>query len=97
METVPGLVNAKNIRNKLSKQLRIDLNKRELVHLSNEIVDPNETTEDQIQSFAEAINCDKPCEVEIRKLGQYVARITLKGGYVVPLKFAVLKAPHSPK
>lgn len=34
---------------------------------------------------------DVPCTNQIKTLGQYVARISLKGGFSIPLKFEVIK------
>ena len=31
------------------------------------------------------------CSAQVKQLGDYVAKITLKGGFVIPLKFSVLR------
>ena len=33
----------------------------------------------------------KDCDTEVKVVGDYVAKITLRGGFVVPLKFHVLR------
>ena len=33
----------------------------------------------------------KDCDAKVKQLGDYVAKITLRGGYVVPLKFSVVR------
>ncbi len=89
----PGLVNAKNVRDKLSKQLLIDLNRKEKVHLRLEPL-PDDIQYEELDELLEELgDVDTPCEVAIRSLGDYVARISLKGPHYVPLKFTVLKKP----
>lgn len=36
-------------------------------------------------------NSVEECTVKIKQLGEYIARITLSGGYMVPLRFTVEK------
>lgn len=89
----PGLVDAKAVRRKLSKQLNIDLEEHEKVHVLKEPVNHAElTTERQVepilQQFGEA---DVRCTTQIKHLGEYIARISLRGGYSIPLKLEVLK------
>ena len=101
------MVNAQAVRRKLSKQLRIDLDPWEKVHIytgssgeSNNNQAPDVSNEEFLtnsealqkvleESMTEDI--DTPCKVEIRELGTYLARISLRGGYKVPLKFEVVK------
>lgn len=79
-----GVVDARQVRKKLSKQLLIDLEPHENIHLSGSpsVELPDDTT------FG---NFDEPCKTEIRQLGDYWARISLKGGYSIPFRFQVLK------
>ena len=89
----PGLVNAKNIRDKLSKQLLIDLHRKEKVHLRLKALPDDIKYEELDDLFEDLGDPDTPCDVAIRSLGDYVARITLKGPHYIPLKFTVLKKP----
>ena len=131
----PGHVNAMNLREKLSMQLKIDLEEHEKIHIRNEPVvgleekgeaelmklldelmdggggkegpaktvvivpgggTPN-VAEDQSSGVGEVDGVDtgedgaKDCDVKVKHLGDYVAKITLRGGYVVPLKFTVVR------
>lgn len=85
----PGMVDVKALRTKLSKQLKIDLEKHESIHIRDEIVDMEQMNEAKLLEYAEAMDNSEPCTVEIRRLGNFVARISLAGGYAVPLKFVV--------
>lgn len=90
--THPGMVDAKTIRQKLSKQLKIDLEDHEKVHLYNEPVNHPDLTENTIKDiFSRLGDPSEPCQTQVRQLGDYVARISLRGGYQVPLKVQVLK------
>ena len=88
----PGLVNASNIREKLGKQLKIDLDENESVHIISETpmihVDLDENKE---QALVEEFETEGDCNKEVRRLGEYLAKISLAGGYAVPLKFQVLQ------
>ena len=77
------------LRRKLSKQLKIDLEKHETIHIRDEIVEPEDATEEKLLEVVEAMDVSEPCKVQIRRLGNFVARISLAGGYAVPLKFSV--------
>ena len=109
----PGHVNASNLKDKLSKQLLIDLEDHELIHIRSEPVpgledledseiadlllkDEAATTEgdDVVQAKSEGDGDDEAsqveeCNVEIKQLGEYLAKITLAGGFTVPLKVKV--------
>jgi hypothetical protein len=134
----PGHVNAMNLREKLSRQLKIDLEEHEKIHIRNEPVVGLEEkgeaelmklldelidggggkeglaargaagaveaggegtfdAEDQSTGGGEVEGVDmgedeaKDCDVKVKQLGDYVAKITLRGGYVVPLKFTVVR------
>lgn len=120
----PGHVTAKNLRDKLSKQLKIDLEPHETIRISEETVigvddleekdlmallskmydgDSARATVENVQEGngeAEASRGNgelkgdastEECTVKIKQLGEYIARITLSGGYTVPLRFSVEK------
>lgn len=128
----PGHVSAENLREKLSKQLKIDLEENETIHIRNEptvgldekneaelmqllremdedYVPVKEDDDDDVETGEEgdateelAAAADesgdnedggdvKECDVKVKQLGDYVAKITLAGGYVIPLKFSVLR------
>jgi hypothetical protein len=91
----PGFVDAKAVRDKLSVQLKIDLQRHEKVHLHKEEVNLDEMTDAQLDEFVSKPEIfgdrDVPCTIQIKTLGQYVARISLKGGFSIPLKFEVVK------
>lgn len=88
----PSMVDAKAVRAKLSKQLGIDLidNENEHVHLRAEPIGQKATEQDVYSMLAEFEDVDKPCDVQIRQLGEYLARISLRGGYSIPLRVQVL-------
>ena len=121
----PGHVNAQNLRDKLSKHLKIDLEEHETIRIRNEPIvgldsktgsellelieeidaptvvkketsdegdaesvdNAEEATEEEMASTAKPIAMD--CDTKMKQLGDYVAKITLAGEYVVPLKFTV--------
>ena len=136
----PGHVSAGNIREKLSMQLKIDLEEHESIRIRNEPVagldemdekermqlimsmdgvigattagvelddevkgeeDKEEASaeeEDTTAAVVEAAAADddsastdeaKDCDTKVKQLGDYLAKITLAGGYVVPLHFRV--------
>jgi hypothetical protein len=81
------------IRKKISKQLRIDLEPHEKVHLYPEQVIHSELTESSLQEIVDTKmgDAETPCTTVVKELGEYVARVSLRGGYMVPLKVEVLK------
>lgn len=91
----PGVVDAKAVRRKLSKQLKIDLEMHEKVHVLKEAVNHSDlVSERQLEPFMLQFGDDTrdaPCAVQIKHLGEYIARISLQGGYSIPLKIEVLK------
>jgi ribosomal protein L9 len=94
--TLPGMVDAKAVRRKLSRQLKIDLEPHERIHLVPEPVESlSDLPDDEIEAIMKEklgeVPGDQPCTVQIRQLGDFLARITLSGGYTVPLKFEVVK------
>ena len=121
LRTRPGVVEARNIRQKLSIQLKIDLEPHEHVHLREQpLVDEkmasapiyhdnddddkegdDDVEKEPVYSFvssneelielARKMDRDTKCQVKVNQLGDYLASITLDGGYVVPLKVRVVK------
>lgn len=88
----PGVVNASNLREKLGKQLKIDLAPTDKLHIfSDTPLMHSELDESKQQSMIDAFSPDVECSVEIKKLGEYLAKISLPGGYAVPLKFQVIQ------
>jgi ribosomal protein L9 len=92
----PGMVDAKAARKKLSKQLKIDLESHERIHLIPEPVESiSDLSDEEIESFVAEklahVAKDRPCSAQIRQLGDFVARISLSGGYTVPLRIEILK------
>ena len=87
------MVDAKAVRKKLSKQLRIDLEAHEKVHLQAEPVVHAELTEEGTEELLRSGFGDvsQSCTTQVRELGDYLARISLKGDFVVPLKVEVVK------
>ena len=87
------MVDAKAIRQKLSKQLRIDLEPHEKVHLLAEPVVHAELTEKATEDILQEQfgEVSQPCQTQVRQLGEFLARIALKGGFMVPLKVEVVK------
>jgi hypothetical protein len=97
----PGMVTADNLREKLSRQLKIDLDDDEPIHIvdfgisdsSQQPLVLAELNDHKIQSMVDEYQPSKdgPCSIKIRRLGDYLAKISLKGGYSVPLRFVVLR------
>ena len=86
------MVDAKAVRDKLSKQLLIDL-EDETVHVqpTSLLVGYDNLEEDEQQRALDDIPTDEPCQTQIRELGEFLAKITLAGGHTVPLRINVLK------
>jgi hypothetical protein len=88
----PGMVDSSAVRKKLSKQLKIDLESFERVHLYKEPVSYGDYNEKATEELMGTLgDSEVKCEVQIKKVGDYIARITLRGGYSVPLRFEVTK------
>eukprot|EP00980_Cylindrotheca_fusiformis_P006358 scaffold1356_cov123-Cylindrotheca_fusiformis.AAC.39 len=88
----PGVVNAENLREKLGKQLKIDLEPSEKLHIySDTPLLHSELDENKQQTLVDSFTTDGECDIEIKRLGEYLAKISLPGGYSVPLKFQVLQ------
>jgi len=92
----PGKVDHINVRSKLSKQLKIDLEEHEKVQIHPEPI-PHSTLEeskeamenylDKMKKLEEGENCD----VQLKTLGEYLVKIHLSGDYTVGLRLNVLK------
>jgi hypothetical protein len=88
----PGKVNSWNLRKQISTQLKIDLNDNETIHIcSKDQLILAELDETKMETLMEEVDAEKPCEIEIKRLGEYVARIGLEGGYMAPLRFQVVQ------
>ena len=92
----PGMVDHKVVREKLAKQLKIDLEDHEIVQLKAEAVPHGQFEEDKnlMEDMMEnmpALEEGEQCQTQIRHLGDYLAKISLKGNQTVGLKVSVLK------
>lgn len=89
----PGMVDVKAVRKKLSKQLLIDLEAHEKVHLRAEPLLPSEAATDaEVEAMMQEMgDVETDCTTEIRQLGNFMARISLRGGFSIPLRVKVLK------
>lgn len=86
----PGIVTALNIRQKLSKQLQIDLEEYETIHIHPlQSLSHAEMDGDKVQSMVEEFEPKGKCDIKIKRLGDYLAKIILEGGHSVPLRFVV--------
>jgi hypothetical protein len=101
------MVTASNIRGKLSKQLKIDLEDHEVVKLNPEAINYDEllaqaetSEEDDVGAldnlvFEEDLNKSlgdiEPCTTEVKQVGDYVAKIYLDGGFCVPLYVKIMR------
>jgi hypothetical protein len=50
-----------------------------------------EQDENKQQSIVDAFTPEGACEIEIKRLGEYLAKISLPGGFSVPLKVQVIQ------
>jgi hypothetical protein len=88
----PGLVNSSNIREKLNKQLKVELESNDSLHIFSETpLVHAELDENKLQTIVDEFQPDGDCEIEIKRLGEYLAKIGLPGGYSVPLRFQVIQ------
>lgn len=87
----PGMVDHKAVRSKLSKQLKIDLDEHEKVHLRAVPVSFDDLKAEDIDKVLEEMETQEECTVQIRQLGDFIAKISLAGGHSVPLKVRILK------
>lgn len=88
----------KNIRSKLSKQLKIDLEKHERIVIRDEVLPSLEEfsrlgSEEKIDALLRDMGpYEQECQ-EVRHLGYYLCRIWLAGDHLVPLKLHVARKP----
>ena len=104
MATHPGMVDAAAVRQKLSTQLKIDLDEDEWVQLSpspvsHDLVDGTTAQGQEMMGqllttlfeTTDSTSITPKPNVQIRQLGEYLAKIHLKGQQSVGLRFSVLK------
>ncbi len=88
----PGTVTAYNIRQKLSKQLKIELEPHETIHIHPlDSLSHSELDNSNAQSMVDEFEPEGKCNVKIKRLGDYIAKISLDGGHSVPVRFVVQK------
>lgn len=93
----PGMVDTRALRLKLSKQLKIDLDTDEHVQIHPEAVasflqfDDDNFMENFLTQTMADIDKEKDDNMQLKQIGDYVAKIVLKGGHLVPLKFTIMK------
>mmetsp|Transcript_25360 Transcript_25360/g.31249 ORF Transcript_25360/g.31249 Transcript_25360/m.31249 type:complete len:269 (-) Transcript_25360:837-1643(-) len=94
----PGLVDHKNVREKLATQLKIDLEDNEKVQILKDPVsfasfeeEGGEKKMEDLLNKMEPIKDDEECQVQVKALGEYLVKIHLKGDNAVGLRLAVLK------
>ena len=97
----PGIVDHKNVREKLSKQLKIDLEDHELVQImptpvSFALMDEDETLMETLLSEMEPLKKDDDnetgeCQVKLKGLGEYLVKIHLRGDHAVGLRLNVVR------
>jgi len=91
----PGKVDHQDVRSKLSKQLKIDLQPHEKVQIlpkpvSHSTLDKENSMEKYLDSFEE-VDEGTDCPVQLKALGEYLVKINLRGEEVVGLKLNVVK------
>ncbi len=95
----PGVVTAWNLRQKLSRQLKIDLQPHETIHIIHPVnpgtsspttLSHSELNNVKVQKMVdEFVPAGDKCDIQLKRVGEYVAKITLEGGHCVPLRFVV--------
>ena len=93
--THPGMVDHANVRDKLGRQLGIELDDHEKVQIypvpvSHSLFEEEGGMEDTLKKM-EPLQNDEDCKVQIKALGEYLVNIRLKGGQEVGLKLSVRK------
>jgi hypothetical protein len=88
----PGMVTAYSVRQKLAKQLKIDLEDHEKIHICSDtplvLADLDES---KMQTMVDELESEGDCDTKVKRLGEYLAKISLAGGYSVPLRFIVMQ------
>jgi ribosomal protein L9 len=96
----PGMVDHKAIREKLSKQLKIDLEPHEKIQIlpdpiSFSALEDDDTLMEELlkkmDPLGESDGDDGECKVQLKTLGDYLVKIHLKGDKAVGLKLSVLR------
>lgn len=90
----PGKVTAINVKSKLARQLKIVLEDHEKIILHPEKINLSEVGDDfesLVSDQSLSLEDIPSCATEVTQLGDYYAKICLKGGFVVPLHVQVLK------
>jgi len=91
----PGMVDIIAIREKISKQLKIDLDDHETIFIKSEPVydSPDQIIDPSIDEIIASKDNDDTFskDVQLKRLGAYVCKICLAGGYDVPLTLIVKK------
>lgn len=90
----PGMVNATMVREKLSKQLKIDLDDDEFIQIHPEPVSHSLLEDDDLmkQELKKMQSLgDEKCSVELKALGEYLAKIHLRGNQEIGLRLVILK------
>ena len=92
----PGLVDQKAVREKLAKQLMIDLEDFEKVQihperLSHSLFEEGSSSMDEYLENMEPLTDGEDCKVELKALGEYLVKLHLKGGQSVGLRLVVMK------
>lgn len=97
----PGKVTHENVREKLSNQLKIDLDNNEKVQIHPEpisfsLLEEDETMMDDLLKKMEPLSSDDDgkegqCKVELKALGEYLVKIHLKGNQAVGLRLNVAR------
>ena len=84
------MVDAKAVRDTLTIQLKIDLeDEKEQIHILAEPTNVDSMSEEGVRAIMDEIDTSSPCKVQLRQLGVYLAKISLQGGYSIPLKFII--------
>ena len=91
----PGIVNAGNVKEKLSKQLKIDLEDHEKIQIhpepiSHSLLEDEEAMQSEL-SRMNLLNEDEECSVQLKTLGEYLVKIHLSGEQAVGLRLEVLR------
>jgi ribosomal protein L9 len=91
----PGLVDAGNVMEKLSKQLKIDLEEHEKVQIHPEpilhsLLEDEDSMKEQLD-LMKSLGEGEECKVQLKTLGEYLVKIHLSGEQAIGLRLEVLK------
>ncbi len=99
----PGVVTHENVRQKLGKQLKIDLEDHEKIQIMPKpvnfsLMDEDENLMDTLLNSMEPLKKKEgsddelqDCNVKLKALGEYLVKIHLRGGYAVGLRLNVVR------